>query len=55
MMKNTTAKKCSNRGVSLFAKGEYEKGISDLPQALESDPNHTLGYTTRGAAYIKTK
>ena len=39
------------RGRLYFLKGQYEKTIADLTETIRLDPNHSLAYTYRGAAY----
>lgn len=42
------------RSVEAIAQGEYDRGISGLSRAIESDPKFAEAYVSRGIAYAET-
>jgi len=40
-----------NRGVAYNRKGEYDRAIADLDEAIPLDPKFALAYNNRGVAY----
>jgi tetratricopeptide (TPR) repeat protein len=41
----------SNRGGAYIRKGQYDRAIQDLDQAIRRDPNYALAFQSRGTAY----
>ena len=48
---NNDAQSLINEGVSLFEKGNYDSAIQKYDEALQIDPNHSIGYNLLGMAY----
>jgi tetratricopeptide (TPR) repeat protein len=40
-----------NRGVALGRKGDYDRALADLNEAIRLDPNSAVAYNSRGIAY----
>ncbi len=49
--KNNDAQSLINEGVSLFQKGNYDSAIQKYNEALQIDPNHSIGHNLLGMAY----
>ena len=41
----------NNRGNVYIRKGEYEKALADLNEAIRLDPKYVYGYKSRGNLY----
>jgi Tfp pilus assembly protein PilF len=43
-----------NRGIAYAAKGDADKAIADLTEAIRLDPKSGVAYYVRGRVYMKT-
>ena len=48
---NNDAQSLLNEGGSLFQKGKYDSAIQKYNEALQIDPNNSIGYNLLGMAY----
>ncbi len=54
MTTNTEANNSYINGMFAFLKNNYDESIKYLTQAIDSDPEHTLAYMSRGSAYFRS-
>ena len=55
MSDNIMAIKLFNDGVAAYLRNDHKSGIKLFTQALKHDRKFALVYSSRGAAYLKTK
>jgi tetratricopeptide (TPR) repeat protein len=50
-----TAETLNKSGMAYNEKGDYDRAIADLTQAIRLDPNNVYAYYMRGSAYHEKK